>query len=72
MTSLDAKTRRVFASTKRQSCASEACFATFEATPTDEGAIRHCNRAGPDGGHAHRWDGRRWQLVAGLMQHGQG
>jgi len=47
----------------------KGCFATFEATPAATDAVRHCNRAGPDGGHVHRWDGQRWQVAAGDMQH---
>jgi hypothetical protein len=53
----------------RQSCLVKGCFATFEASPAAAGAVRHCNRAGPDGGHVHRWDGQRWQVAAGDMQH---
>jgi hypothetical protein len=53
----------------RQSCVTKTCFATFEASPANVGEIRHCNRAGPDGGHPHRWDGTSWQVVEGHMQH---
>jgi hypothetical protein len=67
--SLDTQARRPFRREQRQSCATKTCFATFAADPADQDAIRHCNRAGPDGGHAHRWDGQNWQLVAGKMQH---
>ena len=69
MTSLDATTRRGFGSAERQPCASKSCFATFEGSPANEGEVRHCNRGGPDGGHAHRWDGTSWQVVAGQMEH---
>jgi hypothetical protein len=68
-TSTDAGTRRTRGSTERQSCVTKACFATFEASKAAEGEVRHCNRAGPDGGHAHQWDGQRWQVVDGQMQH---
>jgi hypothetical protein len=54
---------------QRQSCVTESCFATFEASAAQDGELRHCNRAGPDGGHAHRWDGERWRVVVGQMQH---
>jgi hypothetical protein len=54
---------------ERQSCLVQGCFATFEASPAREDEVRHCNRAGPDGGHVHRWDGQRWQAVVGDMQH---
>jgi hypothetical protein len=57
------------ATTPRQSCATETCFATFEAAPAREDEVRHCNRTGPDGGHPNRWDGQRWQVVSGQMQH---
>ncbi len=53
----------------RQPCITESCFATFDTTRVREGDVRHCNRAGPDGGHANRWDGQAWQVVAGRMQH---
>jgi hypothetical protein len=61
--------RHTFSSAARQPCVSENCFATFESGSPDEGDVRHCNRSGPDGGHAQRWDGRRWQVVTGRMQH---
>jgi hypothetical protein len=54
---------------ERQSCLTKGCFATFEASPAREGEVRHCNRTGPDGGHANRWDGQHWQVVAGGMEH---
>jgi hypothetical protein len=69
VTSLDATTRRAFRSAERQPCVTKSCFATFEAGSAREDEVRHCNRAGPDGGHAHRWDGQRWQVVTGQMQH---
>lgn len=53
----------------RQSCVTETCFATFAGDPAAEGDVRHCNRSGPEGGHANRWDGSRWQVVNGSMQH---
>jgi hypothetical protein len=53
----------------RQACGATACFATFEVGAGDD--VRHCNRAGPDGGHTHRRDGDAWQVVAGTMQHDQ-
>ena len=53
----------------RQSCVTQTCFATFDGARAQEGDVRHCNRAGPDGGHAHRWDGQSWQVVSGQMQH---
>ena len=52
----------------RQSCLVNGCFATFR-SQAREGDVRHCNRTGPDGGHAHRWDGQHWQVVAGGMEH---
>jgi hypothetical protein len=67
--SVDAKPGRRFAATDRRSCVAKGCFATFDASAADEGTVRHCNRAGPDGGHALRWDGRAWQALEGLMQH---
>jgi hypothetical protein len=57
---------------QRQSCSTKLCFATFSATAGNEGETRHCNRAGPEGGHAHQWDGRTWQVVDGKMQHDRG
>jgi len=54
---------------QRQSCLSNGCFATFDASPADEGKVRHCNRAGPQGGHAQRWDGDCWKAVVGAMKH---
>jgi len=66
---VDEKTRRAFRPADREVCASESCFATFEGSPAHEDEVRHCNRGGPDGGHAHTWDGQRWQLVAGHMEH---
>jgi len=60
---------RAAASEARQSCAAENCFATFEGSAAAADETRHCNRGGPDGGHAHRWDGHRWQLVAGRMEY---
>jgi len=56
----------------RQGCTNEGCFATFEGSKPRESDVRHCNRSGPDGGHANRWDGQRWQAVEGVMQHDQG
>ena len=69
MATLGANTRGAFGSTERQSCATESCFATFDGSPAHEDDERHCNRGGPDGGHANRWDGKRWQPVNGRMQH---
>ena len=54
---------------QRQSCLTKGCYATLDASPADKGKVRHCNRAGPQGGHAQRWDGRRWQVIAGEMEH---
>jgi hypothetical protein len=56
-------------SMQRQACLTNGCVATFEASAAREGEVRHCNRAGPDGGHVHRWDGQHWQVVAGEMEH---
>jgi hypothetical protein len=54
----------------RQSCLVKGCFATFVNGGAAVGAVRSCNRSGPDGGHVHRWDGQRWQAGAGAaMQH---
>jgi hypothetical protein len=55
--------------TTRQPCASPGCFATFATRQPAADEVRHCNRAGPDGGHANRWDGQRWQVVTGTLQH---
>jgi len=56
----------------RRGCAFKGCFATFsDAKPRDD-EVRHCNRSGPDGGHANRWDGRSWQTADGAMQHDRG
>jgi hypothetical protein len=52
----------------RQTCGATTCFATFEVGGVD-GDVRHCNRAGPDGGHIHRRDANGWQLVTGHMPH---
>ena len=68
-TSIDTHPRRGFGSAARQSCVNKACFATFEGSPAADDEVRHCNRGGPDGGHAHRWDGKQWQVVDGKMQH---
>jgi hypothetical protein len=54
---------------ERQPCLSEGCFATLDGSPARIDEVRHCNRAGPDGGHPHRWDGTRWLFVVGTMQH---
>jgi len=54
---------------ERQSCLVKGCFATFEAGVARAGEVRHCNRTGPDGGHVHRWEGQRWRVVVGDMQH---
>ena len=58
------------AAPSRQPCGATTCFATFD---VEVGAVdddvRHCNRAGPDGGHIHRRDANGWQLVTGHMQH---
>jgi hypothetical protein len=69
MATLDASTRRGFGSADRRQCAAKSCFATFEGGPAKEGEVRHCNRAGPDGGHAHRWDGQSWQVVVGRLEY---
>ena len=53
----------------RELCGSPGCFATLETRQPSDGEVRHCNRTGPDGGHANRWDGQRWQLVTGQLQH---
>jgi hypothetical protein len=60
---------RGYGSSPRQSCTTESCFATFESAAAREDDVRHCNRSGPDGGHANRWDGEQWQTVSGRMQH---
>ena len=60
---------RKLGSMQRHACLTNGCVATFEASAAREGEVRHCNRAGPDGGHVHRWDGQRWQVVAGEMEH---
>jgi hypothetical protein len=54
---------------ERQVCLTQECRAAFEASPAQLDDVRHCNRTGPDGGHAHRWDGARWQLQTGVMEH---
>jgi hypothetical protein len=69
MATLDESTRRAYGSVDRQPCAAKSCFATFEGSPANEGDVRHCNRAGPDGGHAHRWDGQSWQVVVGRLEY---
>jgi hypothetical protein len=53
----------------RQACLFKGCFATFVADSAAAGTARYCNRSGPDGGHVHRWDGQRWVIGAGDMQH---
>ncbi len=53
----------------RQACLVDGCFAGFPDTPASEGAVRFCNRSGPDGGHVHRWDGQGWVTGTGEMQH---
>jgi hypothetical protein len=60
---------RMLGSVQRESCLSKGCFATFDGSPARTGEVRHCNRSGPDGGHAHRWDGQRWQVGVGTVQH---
>jgi hypothetical protein len=55
----------------RQSCGFASCFATFAGGHARPGELRHCNRAGPDGGHPHEWDGERWIVDVGKMEHGQ-
>jgi hypothetical protein len=69
MSTLDAISRRASGPAKRQACAAENCFATFEDSPPRPGETRHCNRGGPDGGHAHHWDDGSWHLVSGRMEH---
>ena len=61
--------QRTYGSSAHQTCGTTTCFATFESGPARQNEVRHCNRSGPSGGHAHRWDGERW-LVVGTMQHG--
>ena len=61
--------RNAFGSTERQTCVTGTCFATFDGASPRDNEVRHCNRAGPDGGHAHQWDGQAWQVVSGKMQH---
>ena len=56
-------------SMERKECLTKECHATFDASPADKGKVRHCNRAGPQGGHAQQWDGKRWQVVSGKMEH---
>ncbi len=56
----------------RGPCGSPGCFATFETREPSDDEVRHCNRSGPDGGHANRWDGQCWQLVTGQLQHDRG
>jgi hypothetical protein len=68
-TPLSAKTWRGSGSADRQACAAKNCFATFSAGSPKPDETRHCNRAGPDGGHTNRWDGKQWQVVTGQMQH---
>ena len=67
-TPFEATPANTYRSTERHSCVTESCFATFEAGAADADEVRHCNRAGPDGGHAHRWDGQQWQ-VDGRTEH---
>ena len=69
MGTLAATSHRPSGPAKRQPCAFENCFATFEDSPGRQDEIRHCNRGGPDGGHAHRFDENSWQLVTGRMEH---
>ena len=69
MASFDSRADRGFAPTQRQSCATDTCFATFDSSPARDDEVRHCNRSGPDGGHAQRWTGDAWQAVSGRMQH---
>jgi hypothetical protein len=52
--------------TRRQQCSTDGCFASFSGGAALDGEIRRCNRAGPDGGHASRWDGQRWQRAGGV------
>jgi len=56
-------------STERGRCATDECHATFDASSPREGDVRYCNRAGPDGGHPARWDGRRWHVASDRMEH---
>ena len=72
MTTPQASTGRGYGSGERQSCATETCFASFDAGAPRDDEVRHCNRGGPDGGHPNRWDGQRWNVVAGEMQHDRG
>ena len=69
MDSFGSRADRGFAALQRQSCVTETCFATFDSSAARDEEVRHCNRAGPDGGHAQRWDGHAWQIVTGRMQH---
>jgi hypothetical protein len=54
---------------ERKECLTKECRATFDASPADKGKVRHCNRAGPQGGHAQQWGGKRWQVVSGKTEH---
>jgi hypothetical protein len=58
-----------FDTAAHQTCGTATCFASFEAGTAREGEVRHCNRSGPSGGHAHRWDGGQWVVVDGQMKH---
>ncbi len=69
MATLGPDPRRSYGVTTRASCATEACFASFDGAPARADEVRHCNRTGPDGGHANKWDGANWQAVTGRMQH---
>ena len=55
-------------SADREPCQKKGCFATFEATAARADETRHCNRGGPDGGHAHRWDLTAWKMVTNTME----
>jgi hypothetical protein len=72
MTSPDARVPQRFSSPEHRTCGTDTCFATFEVGAARDGEMRHCNRSGPGGGHAHRWDGAQWRVVTGKTEHGQG
>jgi hypothetical protein len=69
MTSLDRRVTGAGAYTRREPCMTQTCFATFSGTTAGVDEIRYCNRPGPEGGHAHRWNGDRWSSMTGAMEH---
>jgi hypothetical protein len=54
---------------QREQCSGQSCHATFDSSAPQDGTVRYCNRSGPDGGHANRWSGMKWEPMVDIMEH---